>query len=136
MALLSVVGVVGGGWAMLQLPNPFATAAHNARLLQVLMTAWLLAAAFAGAAAFLLLAWRTYRLTPQNFEVRGLFGGKTFVWRDVLSITRKPPAANARVLELTFKSGKVRLLLAHYAHDDIAAIETRAKSERGPPISS
>lgn len=136
MALLSLVGVIGGGWAMFQLPNPFATVAPSARLLQVLMTAWLLAGAFAGAAAFRLLAWRTYRLTPEHFEVRGVFGGKTFVWRDVLSVSRKPSAANARVLELTFKSGKVRLLLAHYAHDDITAIETRAKSARDGPSSS
>ncbi len=128
VALLCTLGVFGGGWTLFYLPNPFLTAGDDARLLKALMTAWVLAGALAGAAAFRLLAWTVYCLTSHSLQVRRLLGGKTFAWADLVSITRKPAAGTARVLELRFKSGKVRLLLGHYAPADIAALEARAKA--------
>lgn len=123
VAGLSLFGVVLGVTAMLLLPEPFTAAGGDARTLKVLLTAWLLAFLLAGATAFRLLAWTTLRLTPAALEVRSLFGRRMHAWSDIESVTR-----NGRVLDLRFKRGRVRLLLAHFAASDLAAIAAAAKA--------
>lgn len=121
VAILCVVGVFIGAAALVQLPDPFKTAGEDARMLKFLLTAWVLAGALAAASLFRLAAWTTFRLTPTALIRYGLFGSRTFPWRDLVSVTR-----NDRVIAFRFKRGHVRILVAHFAPADIAAVAAAA----------
>ncbi len=122
VAVLALVAFVGGTAVMPLLPNPFSIGTGDARAVKFFLLCWVLSGALAVSAGFRLLAWRTFRLGSHSIESRSMWGRRRHAWADLVRAERK-----TRVLELTFKTGIVRVLANHYPAADLSAIETAAK---------
>lgn len=122
VAALTIVSFLGGAAALSLLPDPFAGGVGDPRRVKFLLTFWVLAGALMAASGFRLLAWRTFRVDGYAIESRSIWGRRRHAWAELQRAERK-----ARVLEMTFKSGVVRVLANHYASTDVAAIEQLAK---------
>jgi hypothetical protein len=122
VAALAFFGFLGGAAALSLLPDPFAGGVDDPRRIKVLLTFWVLAGALMAASGFRLLAWRSFKIDDHAIEQRSIWGRRRHAWAELERAERK-----TRVLEMTFKSGVVRVLANHYKSTDIAAIEALAK---------
>jgi len=104
------------------LPNPFSFGLDERGAVKFFLLCWVLSGALAVSGGFRLLAWRSFRLSRDAIESRGMWGRRRYAWADLVHTERK-----TRVLKMTFKTGIVRVLANHYPAADLSAIETAAK---------
>lgn len=104
-------------------PNPFEGLAPGERPSRFFATLWLLLPILMVLAVWRLLAWTSYRATPDWIEARSMLGVKRSAWSDLTSSELDVPTGMPPAYELRFGKRKVRFIAAHHDRAKIQALK-------------
>lgn len=104
-------------------PNPFEGLGPEERPSRFFATLWLLLPILMLLCVWRLLAWTSYRATPEWIEARSMLGVKRSQWSDLTSSELDTPVGMPPAYELRFGTYKVRFIARHHDRAKIQALK-------------
>jgi hypothetical protein len=128
LLVLCLVGLALGPALMFLAPDPFLGVDDGMRPSKVMAVFKLGGALIALLAAYRLITWTTYRVSPTALQRQSLFGSRTWTRADLVSAELDAPSGLPPSYTLRFRDDVVRLVARHYNKSAVEALRVFARA--------